>query len=115
VNKLSYACGGLTAGWLLTGLFAIAASVAAGEPGDITMKRQAAGMDDVPPAVFPHWIHRMQYKCYACHEVPYKMKAGENLVSMDEIQAGQSCGLCHNGETAFVSNLSTCNRCHRGE
>lgn len=83
------------------------------EPGDITFVRQSAGMDDVAPAVFPHWIHRMAYTCYACHDSMYKMKAGETLVTMDQIQAGQSCGACHDGKTAFISNLSTCNRCHR--
>jgi c(7)-type cytochrome triheme protein len=83
------------------------------EPGDVRFVRQAAGMDDVAPAIFPHWIHRMQYTCYACHDTPYKMVAGENLVTMDQIQNGQSCGACHDGKTAFVSNLTTCNRCHR--
>jgi len=83
------------------------------EPGDIKFVRQAAGMDDVSPAVFPHWIHRMAYTCYACHDSLFKMKAGEDLVTMDQIQNGQSCGACHDGKTAFVSNLSTCNRCHR--
>lgn len=83
------------------------------EPGDIKFVRQAAGMDDVAPATFPHWIHRMGYTCYACHETPFKMKAGANVVTMDQIQNGQSCGICHDGKTAFVSNLTTCNRCHR--
>ena len=85
----------------------------ASEPGDTKFVRQSAGMDDVPPATFPHWIHRMAYTCYACHDAPFKMKAGANEVTMDQIQAGQSCGVCHDGKTAFVSNLTTCNRCHR--
>ena len=83
------------------------------EPGDIKFVRQAAGMDDVAPATFPHWIHRMGYTCYACHDTPFKMKAGANVVTMDQIQNGQSCGVCHDGKTAFISNLTTCNRCHR--
>jgi c(7)-type cytochrome triheme protein len=95
------------------GLALFAAAVNPAEPGDIKFVRQAAGMDDVPPAVFPHWIHRMSYTCYACHETPYQMKTGETIITMDEIQNGQSCGVCHDGKTAFVSNLSTCNRCHR--
>lgn len=99
--------------WLAAALCVVAGAAAGEEPGDIRFERQAAGMDDVPPAVFPHWIHRMQYKCTACHEAPYPMKKGSTLVTMDEIQAGQSCGLCHDGKTAFISNLSTCNRCHR--
>jgi c(7)-type cytochrome triheme protein len=55
----------------------------------------------------------MAYTCYACHEEPFKMKKGANEVTMDMIQAGQSCGVCHDGKTAFISNLQTCNRCHR--
>jgi c(7)-type cytochrome triheme protein len=102
----------LAALWLASGASADEA-VESSEPGDIKFVRQAAGMDDVPPATFPHWIHRMQYTCYACHEMPYKMKAGANLVTMDQIQNGYSCGVCHDGKTAFVSNLTTCNRCHR--
>ena len=99
---------------LASSVLMLAGSVtASAEPGDLRFVRQAAGMDDVPAAVFPHWIHRMSYTCYACHDTPYKMKAGENLVTMDQIQNGQSCGACHDGKTAFISNLSTCNRCHR--
>jgi c(7)-type cytochrome triheme protein len=91
----------------------VAADDDTGEPGDIKFVRQAAGMDDVAPATFPHWIHRMSYTCYACHDVPFKMKAGANEVTMDQIQAGQSCGQCHDGKTAFESSLTTCTRCHR--
>jgi c(7)-type cytochrome triheme protein len=86
----------------------------AAEYGDIAYKRkpEVQGTDDVPPAVFPHWVHRMQYKCTACHEEPFKMKAGANEVTMDLIQAGRSCGICHNGKAAFESNFDTCQRCH---
>jgi c(7)-type cytochrome triheme protein len=84
----------------------------AAEVGDIQYKRKTAGSDDIPPAVFPHWVHRMQYKCGACHDEPFKMKAGANEVTMDMMQAGQSCGICHNGKVAFESNFDTCLRCH---
>ena len=88
----------------------------AAEYGDIPFTRKAQeGMDDVPPAVFPHWIHRMQYKCGACHDAPFKMKAGANstdVPTMDLIQEGKSCGICHNGKVAFESNFDTCLRCH---
>jgi c(7)-type cytochrome triheme protein len=101
----------LAALWLMPAAWADEGSEP--EPGDIKFVRQSAGMDDVPPAVFPHWVHRMAYTCYACHDTPFKMQAGADAVTMDQIQAGQSCGVCHDGKTAFVSNLSTCNRCHR--
>ena len=84
----------------------------AGEYGDVAMERKAKGIDDVPPAVFPHWIHRMQYKCTACHEEVFKMKAGANEITMDMIQGGKSCGSCHNGKAAFESNFDTFPRCH---
>ena len=84
----------------------------AGEYGDIAMERKAKGVDDVPAAVFPHWIHRMQYKCTACHEETFKMKAGANDITMEMIQSGKSCGVCHNGKAAFESNFDTCPRCH---
>ena len=102
-------------GWVVVLAIAAALSWAAcdaAEYGDIAFKRKAAGMDDVPPAVFPHWIHRMQYKCAACHDEPFKMKAGASEITMDAIQAGQSCGACHNGKAAFESNFDTCQRCH---
>jgi c(7)-type cytochrome triheme protein len=95
---------------LLLGAAAVASTAA--EYGDITLPRKAAGMDDLPSAVFPHWVHRMQYKCRACHDELFKMKAGANPVNMDELQAGKWCGVCHDGKTAFISNLDTCVRCH---
>lgn len=85
----------------------------AAQYGDITFERKAAGMDDIPPAIFPHWIHRMQFKCAACHDELFKMKAGANLVTMDEMREGHWCGACHNGKVAFeTSNFDSCPRCH---
>ena len=82
------------------------------EYGDVAIARKTAGMDDIPAATFPHWIHRMQYKCAACHDELLKMKAGSSKISMDAIQGGKSCGVCHNGKDAFESNFDTCPRCH---
>lgn len=88
------------------------AACGAAEYGDVQFERTTPANDGIPPAVFPHWIHRIQYKCSACHDAPFKMKAGANQITMDAIQAGQSCGLCHNGKAAFESNFDTCLRCH---
>ena len=85
----------------------------AADYGDVKFERKGQGTtEDVPPAYFPHWIHRMQYKCAACHEEPFKMKAGSTEITMDAIKAGQACGLCHDGKKAFESNFDTCPRCH---
>ncbi len=83
------------------------------EVGDIAFTRKVAGADDFPPAVFPHWLHRMQFKCYVCHEGVFQMKAGANPVTMDAIQQGKYCGACHNGKTAFAPMFEYCSRCHR--
>ncbi len=83
------------------------------EVGDIAFARKTPGADDFPPAVFPHWLHRMQFKCYVCHEAVFQMKAGANAVTMDAIQHGKYCGACHNGKTAFAPMFEHCSRCHR--
>ena len=67
------------------------------------------------PAVFPHWVHRVRYKCYACHPAVFKMKSGGNLVTMDSIRDGEFCGACHDGKTAWGVGFDTCNRCHIGQ
>ncbi len=103
---------GIAIALMLAAGLAWSAASGAAEYGDIAFKRKPEGGDDVPAAVFPHWIHRMQYKCGACHEELFKMKAGDNEVSMDLIQDGKSCGICHNGKAAFESNFDTCQRCH---
>ena len=83
------------------------------EVGDIVFARKQAGTDDVPPAVFPHFVHRIQFKCSVCHETIVEMKAGANPITMDAIQAGKYCGVCHDGKTAFQATFDACPRCHR--
>ena len=99
----------------LAGLLALAAG-AATKPvvGDIRFERKTKGDEDFPPAVFPHWVHRVNFKCYVCHtkSVGFEMKAGSAAITMDLIEAGKSCGTCHNGKRAFGVSFETCVRCH---
>ncbi len=97
-----------------TGLLAagLVAGAALGVEGDVTMKRKEGGENGVPPAVFPHWIHRVRYRCYACHDDLFKMRAGEGVVTMVDIAQGKACGACHDGKTAWEATYETCNRCH---
>ena len=81
--------------------------------GDITLHRAAGADQGTPPAVFPHWAHRIRFKCYVCHDAIFQMKAGSNPVTMDDIRAGKFCGVCHNGKIAFAVGFETCARCHR--
>jgi c(7)-type cytochrome triheme protein len=96
---------------LLAGLlFGVALAV----EGDVVFQRPGRG-GGTPVAVFRHWIHRIRYKCYACHPSLFKMKAGANKVTMEAIGEGKFCGACHNGKIAWKPTFQTCNRCHVGK
>ena len=69
--------------------------------------------ESLPAATFPHWIHRIRYKCKVCHTKIFEPKAGANLITMADINAGQFCGRCHNGKTAFAAGFGACQRCHK--
>ena len=105
-----------TAGLALSGC-ALLAMVAAGdaraEYGDVVINNysDAAGMR---PVVFPHWFHRIRYRCKVCHaDLGFKFKAGGNEINMVKVIDGQFCGACHNGEVAW--NIENCNMCHSGK
>lgn len=95
---------------MTTLLFGVALAV----EGDVVFERKGEQGGN-PAAVFPHWVHRIRYKCYACHPSPFRMSAGANQVSMELIQEGKSCGVCHNGKRAWGVTFDTCNRCHVGQ
>jgi c(7)-type cytochrome triheme protein len=88
-------------------------AAAEGELGDIVSKRKTIAADDIPPAIFPHWVHRMRFKCHVCHEAIFPMTAGAAPVTMDAIREGKFCGTCHDGTIAFPVGFDTCDRCHR--
>jgi len=74
----------------------------------------AAGLQvaALPPAVFPHWVHRIRYQCKACHMELFEPKLGANNITMRDIGEQRACGVCHNGETAFRASIGNCQRCH---
>lgn len=81
--------------------------------GDITIPRKDGNSTGfMPAAVFPHWKHRLNYTCNTCHEQLFKMKAGADPITMDDISHGKYCGVCHNGDAAFEVGFETCERCH---
>ena len=91
----------------------------AAAPGDVVYERKTeddagkeAELASFPPATFPHWIHRINYRCDACHDTLFEMKRGGTPVTMDLMKEGKVCGVCHNGDLAFGSSFQTCNRCH---
>jgi c(7)-type cytochrome triheme protein len=90
------------------------ARVAFTAPGDLVLPRAPGSMnvDSLPASVFPHWVHRVNYRCDACHTRLFEMKLGATEVTMDMMKNGESCGTCHNGDIAFAVALETCDRCH---
>jgi c(7)-type cytochrome triheme protein len=98
---------------MLAFVLVLAAGGAAGEYGDIKFTRKEKGTDEIPTAVFPHYLHRMQFRCYVCHEDIFQMQAGANAITMEAIQAGKFCGRCHDGKTSFQATFEACPRCHR--
>jgi c(7)-type cytochrome triheme protein len=73
--------------------------------------------ENLPPATFPHWFHRVRVRCAVCHSGIFEMKAGANAVSMDAIRAGKFCGKCHpsypdSKTLAWPVTFESCGRCH---
>ena len=84
-------------------------------PGDVQYKRVDADpekLESFPPSIFQHWIHRIRYRCDACHDSLFEMKPGVTPVTHDLMDNGKVCSACHNGKTAFDAGFQNCNRCH---
>lgn len=93
-------------------IFFDVSTVSKAEYADITLNREAekAGM---PAVVFPHWFHRIRFKCKVCHPAIFEMRAGANDINMIKIIRGEFCGKCHNGRIAWPPLF--CDRCHSGK
>ena len=98
----------------LIALLATALSGAAAAPnvlGNITMNRISTE-NGIAAVVFPHWKHRSRFRCYACHPDIFEMRAGANAIDMGALSAGEFCGRCHDGRTAWAISFETCRDCH---
>jgi c(7)-type cytochrome triheme protein len=97
-------------------LFALAIALVApvrAEYGDVVLDRNSV-KQGVRPVVFPHWFHRIRFRCKVCHsELGFKMRAGANEVLMNDIIDGKFCGMCHNGQIAWAPDR--CDLCHSGK
>jgi len=109
----------VTRGRTIALLFTLSAGLASpahgiDELGDITIPRvENESLGTLPLAVFPHWIHRTRYKCFVCHDTLFQMQAGADQITMDAMEEGKFCAVCHDGKTAFGIGFDTCEKCHR--
>lgn len=76
--------------------------------GDITLKNKGGDV------VFSHDAHveGMSLSCTKCHDKLYTSVKQHKTVTMKQMRTGKSCGLCHNGKTAF-SVKGDCAKCHK--
>lgn len=116
--------GALTRPWTMASPSALGASLllvaalagipplARAEYGDVLLNRYS-DQGGVRPVVFPHWFHRIRFRCKVCHqELGFEMRAGANDVRMSDIIEGRFCGMCHNGDIAW--GAERCDLCHSG-
>jgi len=100
--------------WALAVLAVLATPAPAkAEYGDVVINNYSdkAG---IRPAVFPHWFHRIRFRCKVCHaDIGFKFKAGGNDINMYKIIEGKYCGACHNGKVAW--SVKNCILCHSGK
>lgn len=103
------------AGWgalVFLGVWAGGVPEVSAEYADVVINRRAE-QEGMRPVVFPHWFHRIRFRCKVCHsELGFKMRVGSNNITMAEIIEGRFCGMCHNGEIAW--SAENCDRCHSG-
>lgn len=95
---------------LALGLLAMPGGEPRAEYGDVVMNNHS-DKSGMRPVVFPHWFHRVRFRCKVCHaDLGFKFQAGGNDINMVKIIDGQFCGACHNGSIAW--SIENCNLCH---
>lgn len=83
------------------------------EYGDVVINNYS-DKANMRPVVFPHWFHRIRFRCKVCHaDLGFQFKAGGNDIDMLKIIDGEYCGACHNGDVAW--SVENCDLCHSGK
>ena len=62
-------------------------------------------------ALFKHTVHIPIYRCNTCHDRIFVAGPGRRPYTMPDMEAGKSCGACHDGKDAF-SVKGDCDKCH---
>jgi c(7)-type cytochrome triheme protein len=92
----------------------VAAPITVKLPGDLVFDRVVGPARAV---VFSHETHFgfEGNRCTGCHTGLFRMLEPSHRTSHAEMNAGRSCGACHDGRHAFgVADSSTCTTCHSG-
>jgi c(7)-type cytochrome triheme protein len=101
--------------WSLAALLSVTAVLTVdravfAEYGDVVINNYS-DQAEMRPVVFPHWFHRIRFRCKVCHaDLGFQFKAGGNDINMLKIIDGEYCGACHNGDIAW--SVENCDLCH---
>lgn len=69
---------------------------------------KVAGMG---PVTFSHALHSAAFSCDKCHTKVFAMKKTQGKMTMDAMNNGKQCGVCHNGTVATA--VTECDKCHK--
>ena len=105
------------AAWALVALMALGGHAAAQQlrlPPDLTYSKAEGSPGRV---IFSHQLHvAVSEKCTACHVSLFRMLTPTRTATHGEMEAGRSCGACHNDKMAFgPTDAAACSRCHGGK
>ena len=79
------------------------------EPTDMDVELEPKGQPEYK-VVFSHKVHTQWLGCDNCHTALFEMEKGKTVITMDKINAGQACGVCH-GKVAAPEPMA-CPACH---
>lgn len=71
-------------------------------------------IENVGTVGFSHDVHTGMFGCNECHPDVFKAQNNSNHATMAAMEAGASCGACHDGGSAF-SVKENCTTCHAGD
>ncbi len=81
--------------------------------GDCVKCHQVSEIPLAGGAVFSHSAHlEMSFACSDCHSKIFIPGSNRVSYTMLDMEAGKSCGACHNAKTAF-SVKGECQKCHK--
>jgi c(7)-type cytochrome triheme protein len=61
--------------------------------------------------IFSHEVHTKWLTCPNCHPVIFKKEGGNAKITMDAIDDGKYCGVCH--DKVAIAQPSGCKGCHK--
>ncbi len=61
--------------------------------------------------IFSHEAHTKWLTCTNCHNAIFKKEAGTAKITMDAIDEGKYCGVCH--DKVAMAQPSGCKGCHK--